>query len=73
MPIVVNSEHVIYYPVCGHMHRYNGIIQSPIMYPLIVKIALKINSNDRYINFECEQCKTKLIYDTKKETIKIKK
>ena len=30
-------------------------------------------ADSRYISFECVQCKTKLVYDTKEETIKIKK
>lgn len=71
MPIVIKSEPVVHCPVCGLMRKpvyYRDISVIPGINPIIKKIF-----EHRYIAFECEQCKTKLIYDTKKETIKIKK
>lgn len=72
MPIVVfNSEPVIYCPVCG-LRRERKYYRDVSMVPGVNPIAKKIFDH-RYIVFECEQCKANLIYDTKKETIKIKK
>lgn len=71
MPIVFNSEPVIYCPVCGLMREpkyYRDVSMVPGVNPISKKIF-----EHRCIAFECKQCKTNLIYDTKKKTIKIKK
>lgn len=56
-------------PVCGHkLKSFHKVVG---MYPFILRKLLELST--RYVNFECCQCNAKLIYDTKKETIKIKK
>ncbi len=77
MPIVgmPYKKDELYCPVCGYKYEFvpytntSGIPNIRINF--ILKTMLKLNT--RYVNYECQQCKTGLIYDRKKKTIKIKK
>lgn len=70
----------LYRPVCGHKYEHKtdfiiGFLPSllpPVTIPQRLAAKL-VNLKTRYIDYECCQCKTKLIYDRKKEIIKIKK
>lgn len=62
----------IYCPVCGHKNSMFVLYtNSGHVLPATIKVLLNICA--RHISFECEQCKTKLVYDRKKDIIKIKK
>lgn len=71
MPKVIICEPVIYCPVCGFKRDPNNHKDAMV----ITGIDPIINgtADSRYISFECVQCKTKLVYDTKEETIRIRK
>lgn len=77
MPIVpgYTTTQEFYCPVCGHKYEskqyFSGFLPPiTITQKLVEKL---VDFKTRYVNYECCQCKTKLIYDRKKEIIKIKK
>lgn len=70
MPICFEKKPEIYCPVCGCKHETKFYMSTPPFNP-IIKIIWELNK--RYIVFTCIKCNTSLIYDTKKEMIKIKK
>lgn len=67
----------LYCPICGYKYESKpyfiiGFLPPPVT--ISQKLVKKlIDFKPRYVSYECCQCKTKLIYDRKKETIKIKK
>ncbi len=71
MSNVIICEPVIYCPVCGYKREPNHYKDVSVI-PGIDSI-IRDAADSRYIAFECAKCKTKLVYDTKEETIKIKK
>lgn len=77
MPVVglPYKRYEIYCPVCGYKYISEPYIEYvDSFHPIIVKVVEHtLKSSTRYINFECERCKTKLVYDRKRSTIKIKK
>lgn len=82
MPVIGTpyKKDELYCPVCGHKYESKpyfivGLV-GPLPPPVTIPQKLVKNLIDfkpRYLNYECYQCKTKLIYDRKKEIIKIKK
>lgn len=83
MPIVpgYTTTQEFYCPVCGHKYEHKtdfmiGLLPPFLPPPVTIpqRLAAKlVDFKTRYVNYECCQCKTKLIYDRKKKTIKIKK
>ena len=77
MPVVPGymTTREFYCPVCGHKYEttqyFSGFWQPVTITQKLIKKIMDLKT--RYINVECCQCKAKLIYDRKKETIKIKK
>ncbi len=71
MQKVIIGEPVIYCPVCGFKRDPNNYIDVTVIAG--IDPIIKGCADSRCISFECVQCKTKLVYDTKEETIKIKK
>ncbi|MDE7302980.1 MAG: hypothetical protein K2N60_06645 [Oscillospiraceae bacterium] len=77
MPIVGTpyKRDEFYCPVCGYKYEskpyFSGFWQPVTITQKLIETIMDLKT--RYVNVECCQCKTKLIYDRKKETIKIKK
>lgn len=74
MSAVIICEPIIYCPICGFKrdpNNHNDIHNIILGINSFIKRNVKNTSDNRCIAFECANCKTKLIYDTKEETIKI--